>query len=98
MFRFTEWQEQGHDFRAWQKHFDERTIRTEVRPCAHGMVALFRDGAESVDKDALGPFELSRVDYERRYGCECGWTMGWEGRRGARPGVPVPKRQKRSAA
>lgn len=98
MFRFTEWQEQGHDFRQWRRHFEERTVRTEVRPCAHGMVALFRDGAESVDEEALSPFEVSRVAYERRYGCECGWAMGWEGRRGGRPGVPVPKRQRRPAA
>lgn len=98
MFRFSEWQETGHDFHRWQKHFEARSVRTEVRPCAHGMVALFCDGAESVDEEALGPFEASRVGYERRYGCECGWAMGWEGRRGGRPGVPIPKRQRRPAA
>lgn len=87
MFRFSEWQETGHDFHRWQKHFEARSVRTEIRPCAHGMVALFRDGAESVDEEALGPFEVSRVAYERRYGCECGWVQDWEKRRGRRPVV-----------
>ena len=51
MFRFTEWQEQGHDFRQWRRHFEERAVRTEVRPCAHGMVARPRlaDGAMTSD-------------------------------------------------
>lgn len=98
MFRFTEWQEKGHDFQSWQRHFAARDVKIEVRECAHGMTALFRDGAESVYLEALSPFEASRAGYEERYGCECGWTMGWEGRRGARPGVPVPARQRRSAA
>jgi len=88
MFRFTEWFEQGHDFKGWMAHFADRDIATEVRRCSHGMEAIFRAGAESVNPDDdLSPFEVSRRGYEAKYGCECGWRQGWETARGRRPGT-----------
>lgn len=87
MFRFTDWFEKGHNFSGWKKHFEGKGINTEVRACAHGMTALFRSGAESVDREALSPAEESRRLYEERFGCECGWAQGWESRRGRRPGT-----------
>ncbi len=87
MFRFTDWFEKGHDFGSWETHFAVRTVRVEIRSCAHGMTALFREGAEAIDHDALTPRESSLLAYEEKYGCECGWAQDWENRRGRRPGT-----------
>lgn len=85
MFRFTEWFAPPHMFSKWEAHFVARGVKTEIRTCPHGMVALFREGEESIAYESLPTFDKSRLDFEIEHGCECGWRQNWVDAKGRPP-------------
>lgn len=82
MFRFSAWRPAGYEFPGWALWFSSKGIATEVRSCAHGKTALFRDGEDAFDsEDELNGMVIrKRMLHERQHGCEC----DYEGKRKAR--------------